>query len=221
MAPAPLNDQPNDQPTLQPTDHPAPAKTWSTGTIIVAAIFGFLFICLVAAVIAFWFNKRKERSKLPPEHRRSSYRPFRTESSDRKGLLANQVPSLEEDKSAMFSRDRSRSSVSLYVPAEVIDHRPSMETVNLIPLHITPADEVQDLISVATSNGSGASKGSRVSLGLSSIQTSETSESRPTTRPRSTSTTSMRYYSSNSPESSATPQIPKIVHTPSQYTGGR
>jgi hypothetical protein len=211
MAPTPVDDQPNPQ----STNNPAPTKAWSTGAIVVGAIFAFLFICLIATIIAFWFNRRNERNKLPPEHRRSSYRPFRTESSDRKGLLANEAPKPEEeDKSTMFSRNRN--SVSLYVPADVMDRRPSMETVNLIPLHITPADDIQDPISATTSNGSGVSKGSRISLTLSPIQMNETWGTGPTTRPRSTSATSIRYYSSTSPESTATPQIPKIVHTPSQ-----
>ncbi|KAF2690955.1 hypothetical protein K458DRAFT_64907 [Lentithecium fluviatile CBS 122367] len=212
MAPTPANDQPNPQ----PTNTPKSTNSWSTGAIIVAAIFGFLFILLVGTVITYWYTKRRERSKLPPEHRRSSYHPFRTEASDKSGLLANQAPSPEDDKSSMFSRDRSRSSVSLYVPAEVVERRLSTENVSLIPLHITPAEEVHDPISATTSSGSGVSKGSRISLGLSPIQTGESSGSRPSGRPRSTSSTSMRYYSNNSPENTAAPQVPKIVHTPSQ-----
>ena len=212
MAPTPVNDQP----TPTPTDTPTPDKSWSTGSIIVAGVFGFIFLCLIATAIAYWITKRKARSKLPPEHRRPSYHPFRTESSDRKGLLENQAPSPEEDRSSMFSRDRSRSSVSLFVPAEVLDRRPSLEQVNLIPLHITPAEEAHDPIAAKASNGSGVSNGSRISLGLAPIQTGESLTSHPPTRPRSTSTTSMRYYSSNSPETNSAPQIPKIVHTPSQ-----
>ena len=214
MAPTPSDAQPS----AAPVDSPTPTNSWSTGAIVVAAVFGFILVCLIATAITFCIRKRKARSKLPPQHQRPSYHPFRTVSSDRKGLLENQAPSPDEDKTTMFSRDRSRSSVSLYVPAEVMERRPSLEQVSLIPLHVTPAEEVQDPVSAAGSNGSGvskSSKGSRISLGLSPVHTNDNSTSVPKTRPRSTSTTSVRYYSGTSSDNSSIPQIPKIVHTAS------
>lgn len=212
MAPTPDGNQP----VPQPTNTPQPSKSWSTGGIIVGAVCLFLLLALIATVVIFLINKRRARSKLPPEHRRSSYHPFRTESSDKKGLLEHQAPTPEDDKSSMFSRDRSRSSVSLFVPSEELDRRPSLEKINLIPLHITPVEETADPIQASSSSGSGVSAGSRVSLAVSPLQMGTSYTERPASRPRSTSTTSMRYYSTNSPADMDAPQVPKIAHRPSQ-----
>lgn len=188
------------------------------------SVFLFLAVSLIVTLVAFWFHKRAERNKLPPEKRPSSYHPFRTQSSDKSSLLANAAPSPEDDKSSMFSRDRS-TSVSLYVDTDVVDKRASMENVSLIPLHITPAEETHDPMDRTTSVGSRVSALSRgssrystgaSSLALSPIQQNEDGDLGTSSRPRSTSTTSMRYYSTTPTDRESAPQIPKIVHTPSE-----
>lgn len=225
MAPTPADDA---APSPTQSTESKSGGAWSTGTIVVGAVFIFLLVAFLVSVAVFYIRKRKQRNKLPPQNRSSSYRPFRTESTDKSGLLANQAPTPEEDKTSMYSRQRG-ASVSLYVDTATHDRRASMETVSLIPLHVTPAQEPQDPMAATISNGSGVSGVSSISRGSSRYSTStggalnlspvhESGElgSRPATRPRSTSTTSTRYYSTNSPDNPAPPQIPKIVHTPSQ-----
>lgn len=225
MAPLPTDEQP---PTPQPTDSPPTTiidKPWSTPAIVSLAIFAFFVVALAVTMVAFYLHRRAERNKLPIEKRPISYHPFRTNSSnDKQGLLANQAPSPEEDKSSMFSRDRSSANLSVYVDHEPQDKRASVETVSLIPLHVTPAEEL--VSPLESSMGSGVSRGSSLyssttggSLGMGQIpippDTADIgSMPIPKTRARSTSATSMRYYETATTNPS--PQIPKIVHTPSQ-----
>ncbi|KAJ4296537.1 hypothetical protein N0V90_006582 [Kalmusia sp. IMI 367209] len=151
MAPIPANDQPADQPSSKPEEKSS--QGWSTPTIVVGAVFLFLLVAFIITLVAFYFHKRSLRKKLPAEHRSKPYRPFRTESTDKSALLAD-VKTPDEERSSMFSRERS--SVSLYVDAEPVDKRASMETVSLIPLHVTPAER-QDSLTGQISNGSGVS----------------------------------------------------------------
>lgn len=105
-----------------------------------------------------------------------------------------------------------------------------METVSLIPLHVTPAEEAHDPIEGATSIGSGVSalsssssrysvdmRGTRGSLALSPIAAEDDGDlgSR-RTRPRSTSAASARYYERTPTDPAPVQPIPTIVHTPSQ-----
>ncbi|KAF2263982.1 hypothetical protein CC78DRAFT_580902 [Lojkania enalia] len=191
---------------------------WSTASIVGLSIFAFFIVCFAITGFAYWYHRRAERNKLPPEHRPTSYHPFRTASSAKSSLLANAAPSPEDDKRSMFSRE-SRTSVSLYVDTDVTDRRASMETVSLIPLHVTPAEEVLDPMERhVESNGSGVSRQSTRTSGsgsgsvaLSPIPNEEHDLGIRKTRERSTSTASTRYYEANTK-----PPVPKIVHTPSE-----
>ncbi|KAF2019114.1 hypothetical protein BU24DRAFT_405826 [Aaosphaeria arxii CBS 175.79] len=196
-------------------------NSWSTAAIVSLSIFTFITVSTIVTITAYYLHRRAQHKKLPPEMRPVSYHPFRTQSSDKAALLQNGAPSPEEDKTSMFSRDRG-SSLSLYVDTQHQDRRASMETINLIPLHVTPAEEARDPLSQNDSNGSGVSGSSRSSrrtsdtLGVSTISVPEGAASvggRPT-RPRSTSSTSQRYYEVTTTNPS--PQVPKIVHTPSE-----
>ncbi|KAF1972933.1 hypothetical protein BU23DRAFT_146389 [Bimuria novae-zelandiae CBS 107.79] len=221
MAPIPGNDQSDDPPV-----HQEGRKSWNTATIVVGAVFLFLLVAFIGTTIAFCIHKRKLRNKLPPEHRPRSYHPFRTGSTDKSSLLADDPSPNDERRSSMFSRERS--SVSLYLDAEQpVTKRvssQSMETVNLIPLQVTPAER-QHYMAGHISNGSGvsalSSTYSRDSLGLSPIQPDDGDLGTRPGRPRSTSTSSVRYYgrtNSTSPDNIAAPQllpVPKIIRTES------
>ncbi|KAF2120432.1 hypothetical protein BDV96DRAFT_594898 [Lophiotrema nucula] len=221
MAPKPVDVQPATQTNTK--TEPQESR-WNTATIVSLSIFAFVIVAFGITVFAFWWHRRAERMKLPPEARPVSYHPFRTASSKQKeGLLANAAPSPEDDKRSMFSRD-SRASLSLYVDAEhhELNKRASMETVSLIPLHITPVDEVHDPFERADSNGTGISGISRSttatstdSLGLSTITVpgGEDDLGVRKTRQRSSSALSARYYETTPVVPH--PQVPKIVHTPS------
>lgn len=230
MAPLPSDDQ---HLSIDQTSTKEGGKSWTTATIVVGAVFLFLALAFIATTIAFCLHKRKLRKQLPAEHRPRSYHPFRTETTDKSSLLAdNQTP--DEERSSMFSRERS--SVSVYVDAEPANRRvsgQSMETVSLIPLHIAPPERHESLAG-DISNGSGvsasSSRYSRGSISLSPMQQDGGDLGTTPTRPRSTSTSSMRYYgkkeglpdsttwkTSNSPHTSMAaqqlPEIPRIVHT--------
>ncbi|KAF2740044.1 hypothetical protein EJ04DRAFT_264533 [Polyplosphaeria fusca] len=192
---------------------------WSTASIVGVSFFVFFLLAFAITVAAYYYHRRAERNKLPPEARPTSYHPFRTLShTDKSGLLANAAPDPEDDKRSMFSR-KSRSSVSLYVDSEHGPDRRSMDTVSLIPLHITPGDEVDDPMDNSTGSGVTASSTStRGSLGLSTIPVPQEQEQDlgvPKTRVRSSSAASARYYEVTPTETTPPVQIPKIVHTPS------
>ena len=217
MAPIPEDPKPTNQPPAQST-----TSSWSTATIIVGAVFLFLLLAFIGTIIAFYLHKRKLRNKLPPEHRPRSYHPFRTETTDKSSLLGD-VQTPDSERSSMFTRERD-SNVSLYVdaspsPTSKRISSQSMETVNLVPLHVTPAHR-QDSMSGHISNGSGvsvaSSRYSRGSVSLSPVPQQEEGDLgvRPA-RPRSTSTSSVRYYGrknsiSMSPDGVAAPQLPPI-----------
>lgn len=228
MAPTPVDVQPASPEPSKPADKGG----IGTPSIVGISVFAFFGLCFLVTFVAFYFHRRAERNKLPPEKRPTSYRPFRTASSDKSGLLANAAPSPEEDKSSMFSRDRG-SSLSLYVDTDLHNDRrkrASMDTVSLIPLHVTPAEEVHDPLSRTESSvGSGVSSISRYSVdtgrvgslsgslgGTLSVRSPEEEDlGVRKTRPRSTSSTSVRYYGVTPTDPMMAPQIPKIVHTPS------
>jgi hypothetical protein len=190
---------------------------WTKANIALTAVFVLVFLAICIASLLFWLHRRNEKKKL--DHRRS----------DKAGLLAN------EDKTSMFSRIRA-SSVTLYVDseAEARNKRSSTETMNLVPLQVTPVEEVRDPIANNTeSSGTGVSSVSRQSNAtlstmvlspmLSPVLTPISPSCqegdlgvRPSGRARSTSTASQRarYYEST-PTNVTMPPIPKIVHTSS------
>jgi hypothetical protein len=231
MAPLPAEDQ------AQTSDQASTkngGKSWTTATIVVGVVFLFLALAFIGTIIAFYFHKRKLHKKLPTEHRPRSYHPFRTETTDKSSLLADaQTP--DEERSSMFTRERS--SVSVYVDTEPANRRvsgQSMETVSLIPLHVAQPERHESL-TADISHGSGvsgsSSRYSRGSISLSPIQPEDGDLGSRPSRPRSTSTSSVRYYgknegrpdsttwkTSNAPHTSMAPppqlpEIPRIVHT--------
>jgi hypothetical protein len=204
-----------------PTEKAPPTKVLEkrggigTGSIVGISILVFFAVGFAITITLYFLHKRAERRKLPPENRPVSYHPFRTNSSAKSSLLANQAPTPEDDKTSMFSRDRG-SSLSLYVDTDMHDRRKSVDTVPLIPLQITPAEDVHNPMDRAASVGSGVS--GRLSLSPSRNISEEQDQGSRRTRPRSTSAASTRYYEANSPlngvpASGSAPQIPKIVHT--------
>lgn len=232
MAPLPAEAQPQ---TTDPTTPKEPGKTWTTATIVTSAVFLFLLLAFIASTIAFCLHKRKLRNQLPPKHRPRSYHPFRTESTDKSSLLSDaQTP--DDDRSSMFSHERTSVSIYVDTETEAPNRRvsaQSMESVSLIPLHITTPDRHESL-TADISNGSGvsasSSRYSRGSLSLSPIHQEDGDLGARPGRPRSTSASSVRYYgrqegvpdsttwkTSTAPYASSEapqyPEIPRIVHT--------
>ncbi|KAF1953354.1 hypothetical protein CC80DRAFT_507221 [Byssothecium circinans] len=240
MAPTPTNDQPSPSPspspttTPTPTPTPEPTKLWNTGSIILGSLVLGFIAAFLSTLIIFILRRRRARNqlKVPPEIRGATrYHPFRAQSTDKTSLLANAAakPNDEEDdavsrKSSMFSRHRG-TSVSLYIDTDVVDRRAS--TVQLIPLQVTPVGEEGDTMGSEGTGVSGWTGGSGRFSGFSGMSGRESGsvrrdsgESFGTTismsRPRSTRSTSMRYYASSSLENASMPEmpaVPTIVHT--------
>lgn len=213
MAPTPTAE--NNNLVADPTSTAIPdSKYWTKPTIAITTVFALLALAIFILLLVFFLQKRRERQKRHPK-------------ADKVGLLAH------EDKNSMFSRGR-HSSVTLYVDSEADarNRRVSAETVSLIPLQVTPLEEVHDPISntnrdstTTASAGSGVSGLSRMSTDtrstvLLSPMSPDVGEGdmgvRPSGRPRSTSTASQRarYYES-APVDVEMPPVPKIVHTAS------
>jgi hypothetical protein len=178
---------------------------WTTVNIVFTAIAGVITFGVLLGAIAFFVYRRKQQAKLAHT------------ASDKAGLLSG-----EERKSSMFSRER-QSSVTVYVDSETDSSYKggSHEPAPLVPLHIaTPyTDSGRPVLSTGSgvssvSRSSRASSGSSVgSQHLSPISDLEDVNMGPSHsgRPRSTSSSSVRYYS-KTPTDSTIP-IPKIVHT--------
>ncbi|KAG9186509.1 hypothetical protein G6011_09617 [Alternaria panax] len=211
MAPIPVDN--NLVAEIDPKSKPD-SKYWTKANIALTIVFALVFLAVCLASLVFWLHRRNEKKKL--DNRKS----------DTAGLLVN------EDKTSMFSRIRA-SSVTLYVDSEAEAHskRASTETMNLVPLQVTPVEEIKNPIGDnMESSGTGVSSVSRQTNATLSTMVlspmlspvlSPTSPSqggdlgvRPTGRARSTSTVSQRarYYEST-PTNVAMPPIPKIVHT--------
>ncbi|KAF2276107.1 uncharacterized protein EI97DRAFT_458605 [Westerdykella ornata] len=219
MAPIPSDPAPS------PTPPDPKTNRMSTASIVGLSVFAFFAVSLAITLTAYFLHRRAERNKLPPEKRPVSYHPFRTASSSstttttaQASLLANAAPTPEDDKSSMFSRDRD-ASLSLYVDTEMHERskRASIDTVSLIPLHVTPADdEGVSPLERADSTGSGGARGRssvRLSLAPEEMDGGGRGGGRKA-RPRSTSAASVRYYEVNAPSPVvASPQVPTIVHT--------
>ncbi|KAF2856297.1 hypothetical protein T440DRAFT_463640, partial [Plenodomus tracheiphilus IPT5] len=212
MAPTPVGDSL----IAEPTSTAKPNRSyWTKNNIAVTIVFGLLFIATFAGLLLFYLYRRSQNKK----KRKLSHH-----KSDHAGLLAH------EDKTNMFSRHRA-SSVTLYVDSEADAHnkRASVDTMSLVPLQITPAEESHDPMNNTTeSSGSGVSALSRYthtstpnSILLSPISPSGEDgdlglRPAPAARARSTSTSSQRarYYESTPLNFEMTP-IPQIVHSPS------
>jgi hypothetical protein len=216
MAPTPTED--NNLLTADPTSTPKPSEGyWTKPNIALTAIFALLALTIFTLLLVFFLRRRSQKKKLA--HRKS----------DKAGLLAN------EDKSSMFSSTR-HSSVTLYVDEDTEARnmrRASQDPVPLVPLQITPAEEVRNPMNTPTpitttttttaSNGSGVSAVSRLSTNTAStLMLSPVSPNgdegdlsvRQYGRPRSTSSTSQkaRYYEST-PTDTGRMMIPRIVRT--------
>lgn len=210
MAPTPVSDKPL---LAEPTSTVKPHENyWSKANIAVTIVFGLLALAICLLLLVFYLHRRREKRK---EANRKS---------DRAGLLAH------EDKTNMFSKER-HSSVTLYVDTETDarSKRISQESMNLVPLQVTPHEETRDPIAhndtTTTSNGTGVSSLSQVSTNTASTMMLSPISSgdeegdlsiRASARPRSTSTVSQRArYYDTTPTNVEMPPIPKIVHTPS------
>ena len=183
-------------------------------SIVAGAVFG-VFLLAATVMLIFWLiNRRREHNSLPPSHRpTATYRPFLRSSSTNSqsnSLLANvETPQLD-DKSSMFSRDRSSTSATLavYIPNdEQSARRKSISSLNLVPLQITPLSRTSNPVDRAMSSGSRGSRVSRISSGNGSDEESGEAHDLGVarTRPRSISTASTRYYDPNS-----TPVVPEV-----------
>jgi hypothetical protein len=199
MAPTPP--QPNDN-LAEPEVSAKPYEGyWTKTNIAFTAVFALLSLIVFIVLLTFYLRRRSHKKKRVVHPK-----------SDKAGLLEH------EDKTNMFSRER-HSSVTLYVDSEADaqSKRASQDAISLIPLQVTPLEEVHDPM-----NRSGISALSRLSsstLMLSPISPNGEEGDmgvRPSGRPRSTSTTSMkaRYYDTT-PTNVEMPPIPTIIHTPS------
>jgi hypothetical protein len=191
MAPTPVDSVLSASPTS--TSKPE-GSYWKPANIAFTAVVSALALGVILAAVAFFIYRRRQHKKMAET------------TPAKEGLLAG-----EERKSSMFSRER-HSSVNVYVDSAENNtsyKRVSQEPTPLVPLHIATEQPT-------TSTGSGISATSRNSTStLGTMMLSPVSEngSRPAGRPRSTSTSSVRYYSTTPTD--PTIPVPKIVHTSS------
>jgi hypothetical protein len=189
MAPTPVGNTLSASPT---STSKSDDYYWKPSNIAFTAVASALALGVVLAAIAFFIYRHRQHKKIAQSI------------PAKEGLLAG-----EERKSSMFSRERA-SSVTVYVDHATTDtayKRVSQEPAPLVPLHVNTQIP-------AASAGSGVSALSRNSNGtLGTLMLSPVSEngSRPAGRPRSTSTSSVRYYAVT-PTDTTIP-VPKIVHT--------
>lgn len=188
MAPTPVDNElsANATPTIKPDEN-----YWKPSNIAFTAVASALTLGVVLAAIAFFIYRHRQHKKLAQA------------ASAKEGLLAG-----DERKSSMFSRERA-SSVTVYVDNADTDtsyRSISAEPAPLVPLHINTQLP-------AASAGSGVSAISRESSSsIGTMTLSLASEvSRSAGRPRSTSTSSVRYYSVTPTD--MTIPVPKIVRT--------
>lgn len=189
MAPTPAESILSAAPS--PTSKPD-GNYWSPANIAVTVVASALFLGFVLVGIAFIVYKHRQRQK-----------------------IAQNIPAKEsllegdERKSSMFSRERA-SSVTVYVDQTNRDTAYKgihTEPTPLAPLHINTQAPVS-----ATSAGSGVSAVSRNSNStLGTLMLSPASDNPRASRPRSTSTSSVRYYAVT-PIDTTIP-VPTIVRT--------
>ncbi|KAF1915133.1 hypothetical protein BDU57DRAFT_263374 [Ampelomyces quisqualis] len=210
MTPTPVKDDSNL--LADPTSTPKPDDGyWTKANIGVTATSAVLTLTVFVVLLVFWIRRRSQKKKRI------------NRKSDKAALLQ------DEDKGSMFSRG-PHSSVTLYVDEEanMRSKRPIQDTIFLVPLQITPAEETRDPIettSTTASNGSGVSVMSRLSsntastLMLSPIPPNDEDGDlsiRPSGRARIMSRTSQkaRYYDTTPVDVDRGP-IPTIIQTSS------
>ncbi|KAJ4990000.1 hypothetical protein SVAN01_04463 [Stagonosporopsis vannaccii] len=165
---------------------------WKPANIAITAVASALFLVVALAAIAFIVFKYRQRKK-----------------------IAKTIPAKEsllegdERKSSMFSRERA-SSVTVYV--DQADRDTAYKGVTSEPASLPPLHINTQAPAATTSTGSGVSAMSRNSSStLGTLMLSPASENSRASRPRSTSTSSVRYYAVT-PLDTTIP-VPKIVHT--------
>jgi hypothetical protein len=189
MAPTPVENNLSAEPlaTSKPDEN-----YWKPANIAFTAVASALALGVILAVVAFFVYRHRQQKKIAQT------------TPAKESLLEG-----DERKSSMFSRERA-SSVTVYVDNANTDtayKRVSQEPTPLAPLHINTQAPTP-----AASAGSGVSSLSRNSNGtLSSMMLSPVSEGSRPSRPRSTSTSSVRYYAVT-PTDTTIP-VPKIVRT--------
>lgn len=193
MAPTPADSNLSAEPSSTSTSTPkSDGNYWKPENIAITAVASALFLGVALAALAFIIYKYRQRKK-----------------------IAHTVPAKEsllegdERKSSMFSRERA-SSVTVYVDNANRDtayNGVNLEPAPLLPLHINTLAPAP-----TASAGSGVSAASRNSNStLGSFMLSPASETGRASRPRSTSTSSVRYYAVT-PIDTTIP-VPKIVRT--------
>lgn len=195
MAPTQVENNLSAEPSATST---TASNYWKPANIAFTAVASALAVGVVLALIAFLVYRRRQKKKI-------------TQTIPAKESLLEG----DERKSSMFSRERA-SSVTMYVDNAQQDtayKAVPQEPMPLTPLHIntyTPAPAPAP----ATSAGSGISALSRNSNGtLGTMMLSPASEGSRPSRPRSTSTSSVRYYAVT-PTDTTIP-VPKIIRTSS------
>lgn len=190
MAPTPVNNNLSAEPTAtsKSAEH-----YWKPSNIAFTAVASAFALGVILATIALFVYRYRQHKKLAQAI------------PAKESLLAD-----DERKSSMFSRERA-SSITVYVDHADTDttyKRISQDPAPLVPLHINTQ-------APAASAGSGVSAMSRNSNStLGTMMLSPVSEvSRPASRPRSTSTSSVRYYAVT-PVDTTIP-VPKIIRTTS------
>lgn len=168
---------------------------WKPANIAFTAVASALVVGVILAVIAFLVYRRRQHKK-----------------------LAQTIPVKEsllegdERKSNMFSRERA-SSVTVYVDHADQDTAYKNVAEEPTPLPPLPPLHINTQAPAPTpSAGSGVSAISRTSNStLGTMMLSPMTEGSRPSRPRSTSTSSMRYYAVT-PMDTTTP-VPKIIRT--------
>lgn len=189
MAPTPVENNLSAEPSV--TSKPD-QNYWKPANIAFTAVASALALGVILAVIAFFVYRHRQHKKI-----------IQTTPA-KESLLEG-----DERKSSMFSRERV-SSVTVYVDNANTDtayQRVSQEPMPLAPLHVNTQTPTP-----AASAGSGISSMSRNSNStLGTMMLSPVSEGSRPTRPRSTSTSSVRYYAVT-PTDTTIP-VPQIVRT--------
>lgn len=189
MAPTPVDNLLSASPT---TTSKSDEHYWTPANVAFTAVASVLALGAVLAAIAFFIYRRRQKKKIAQT------------TPAKEGLLAG-----EERKSSMFSREK-HSSVTVYVDHADTDtayKRVSQDPAPLVPLHITTEQPT-----VSTGSGiSAMSRNSNSTLGTMMLSPVSEDGLRPVGRPRSTSTSSVRYYSVT-PTDTTIP-VPKIVRT--------
>ena len=190
MAPTPVD---NKLPAEPSTTSGPERSYWNPGNIAMTAVAAALVLGVSLAIVAFLVHRRRQNKKIAQQ-----FVPAK------ESLLAS-----EERKSAMFSRERV-SSVPVYVdnaPTETTYNPVEPDPAPPVPLHINT-----QIPTPAASTGSGVSSLSRNSRSsVSSTMLSPVSGDSGASRPRSTSYSSLRYYSVT-PGDTTIP-VPKIIRT--------